>query len=103
LSSKAVASKEYTIDGFESSRPNEEIDDYLKPETRTKLLMDRGYTEEQIKEASYQTAIVRMYRKESIMNMKWDDWAERKEKIGRKMKKFTHPTVLFVNTFKKVY
>lgn len=96
LSSKAIMSKEYTVDVFESLRPKEDVDDYLTPEIRTKILMDRGYTETQIKEASYQTAVIRMYRKESIMNMKWDDWAERKEKIGRKMKKLSHPTVLFL-------
>ena len=88
-----IRSKTVSVSKFEKNR--KEWDAELSPEKRRRLLKAEGYSNEDILEANQASMLVRISRKQSVLNMKWDDWDAKKERVARRVKRWSNPINLY--------
>mmetsp|Transcript_3068 Transcript_3068/g.4848 ORF Transcript_3068/g.4848 Transcript_3068/m.4848 type:complete len:238 (-) Transcript_3068:71-784(-) len=100
LASKALHSQTFDIESYEESRGKDRFTQeqriYLSPDARIRILTENGFSKQEIETASHDAEVVRMQRRESVLSMQWDAWVATKESLGRKLKRLTNPSSLFV-------
>jgi hypothetical protein len=100
LSYDLVRSHHHDVDSYETSKSvqtiftnnnNDDDDGELSPEERWQILFEEGFSHADIEQADQESKWVRMQRNQSVLQMPWDVWYERKERIHRRMKRWTNP------------
>jgi hypothetical protein len=93
LGSTLIRSKTISVSKFEKRRTDRNVE--LTPDARRRILLKEGFSNDEILEANQTSMLVRISRKQSVMYMKWDDWEAKKERVGRHVRKWTNPKVLY--------
>jgi hypothetical protein len=97
LSSQLVRTQDHDVDSYELQKAKEKVtmDVELSAETRIQILLDQGYNMSAIMRADEESKRVRVYRKQSVLEMHRDDWNERKERVHRRLQRWTNPKNLY--------
>jgi hypothetical protein len=97
LSCKLVRSHHHDVDSYEKSKAKAIFtgDGIISSDDRIQILLDEGFSRAAIERADEESKRVRIQRKQSILQMHWDLWYERKERMHRRVKRWTNPRGIF--------
>jgi hypothetical protein len=95
LSSILVRSRNIDLDIYEKERQaNYEADEedmFLSPDIRTRILREVGFSVDAIERADIESQLSRIQRKESVLNMQWDEWNAKKERVRQRVRRWANP------------
>lgn len=97
ISTIPTSSNSYHIDVFEKARSSSRRGDdelFLTTRRRIEILLAQGFSLDEIQDAVNDSERIRNQRKRSVLNQQYDGLAETKERISRKVGKWTNPKTL---------
>ncbi|KAG7374170.1 hypothetical protein IV203_013265 [Nitzschia inconspicua] len=97
LSYQLIRSEDHDLDSYERQKAKQifTTESQLSPEKRFQILLEAGFSRVAIDQADEESRRVRVYRKQSVLQLHRDEWNERTERLHRLIRRWTNPKNLY--------